>query len=57
MAGAESKIFPVEGCTTAIMALLPEHTRKRAAVVPAAGHWLYLERPREFAALLRAFLV
>ena len=56
MAGEKSKIFPVEGCTDAIVRLLPDGAKGTSVVIPDAGHWLYIEKPKSFLCEMAAFI-
>jgi pimeloyl-ACP methyl ester carboxylesterase len=53
VAGAESKIFPVEGCRW----VAGNAPRAKCVVFRGCGHWLYVERPDEFAGLVARFAV
>jgi len=50
--GGDSGVFPVEGCLE-VGRLIPDC---RSVVFDRANHWLYLERPEEFNALLLEFV-
>ena len=45
VAGAESRIFPVDGCRW----VASHAPRAKCVVFRGCGHWLYVERPDEFA--------
>jgi len=51
--GGCSGVFPAEGCLS-IQSLAPEC---RSVVFKRANHWLYLEQPEEFNALLLGFVL
>lgn len=51
--GGCSGVFPVEGCLS-IQSLAPEC---RSVVFKRANHWLYLEQPEEFNAVLLGFVL
>jgi pimeloyl-ACP methyl ester carboxylesterase len=51
IAGGASGVFPPEGCA-AVGTAAP---RGRNLLWPGAGHWLYLERPGDFADAVAAF--
>ena len=51
--GGRSDIFPPAGCAAVADAMGP--ARAAAVTFTAGGHWLYLEQPAEFGALVAAF--
>ena len=51
VAGAESSIFPVDGCRW----VASNAPRAKCVVFRGCGHWLYIERPDEFAGLVARF--
>ena len=53
VAGGESRIFPVEGC----LWVASNAPRAKCVVFRGCGHWLYIERPDEFASLVARFAV
>ena len=53
VAGSESQIFPVEGCRW----VASNAPRAKCVIFRGCGHWLYLERPDEFARLVASFAV
>jgi len=53
VAGSESRIFPVEGCRW----VASHAPRAQCVVFRGCGHWLYVERPDDFASLVARFAV
>jgi pimeloyl-ACP methyl ester carboxylesterase len=53
LAGAKSGVFPVEGCLE--VARLAG-ANARAAVFDSASHWLYVEKPEQFAKVVVDFV-
>ena len=53
VAGSESRIFPVGGCRW----VASHAPRAQCVVFRGCGHWLYVERPDDFASLVARFAV
>ena len=53
VAGEKSDIFPAEGCTW----VADNAPRAKSVLFRGCGHWLYIERPDEFALLVARFAV
>ena len=53
VAGSESRIFPVGGCRW----VASHAPRAQCVVFRGCGHWLYVERPDDFAILVARFAV